>query len=137
MHFCQRTGLSRGTGRFLHVGAASRTLGNMQLRAARLCLDCEEIHEGQECPVCLSEAFVYLIRWVPVEERRTRRFPSAIKVTPEPSGAARWVRRGVFGLAVLAASRWLWQSGEPTSGDEADAASRKVPAANDSSKMST
>jgi hypothetical protein len=78
----------------------------MQLRAARLCLDCEEIHEAQECPVCLSEAFVYLIRWVPVEERRTRRLPSAIKVTPEPRGAARWVRRGVVGLAVLAASRW-------------------------------
>jgi hypothetical protein len=86
----------------------------MQLRSARLCLDCEEIHEAQECPVCLSEAFVYLTRWVPVEERRTHRLPSAIKVTPEPRGAARWVRRGVFGLAVLAASRWVWQSSDDT-----------------------
>jgi hypothetical protein len=98
----------------------------MQLRAARLCLDCEEIHEAQECPVCLSEAFVYLIRWVPVEERRTRRLPSAIKVTPEPRGAARWVRRGVVGLAVLAASRWLWRSN-----DEAGPGSKKVRAKND------
>jgi hypothetical protein len=86
----------------------------MQLRSARLCLDCEEIHDAQECPVCLSEAFVYLTRWVPVEERRTHRLPSAIKVTPEPGGAARWVRRGVVGLAVLAASRWMWQSSEDT-----------------------
>jgi hypothetical protein len=82
----------------------------MQLRTARLCLDCEEIHESQQCPVCLSEAVVYLTRWIPAEERRARRFPSAIKVTPEARGPARWVRRGVFGLAVLAASRWLWQS---------------------------
>jgi hypothetical protein len=120
MHVTPRIGLSPET------AAASRTLKGMQLRAARLCLDCEEIHEGQECPVCLSEAFVYLIRWVPVEERRTRRLPSAIKVTPEPRGAARWVRRGVMGLAVLAASRWLWQSNEET-----EPASKKVRAKND------
>jgi hypothetical protein len=82
----------------------------MQLRTARLCLDCEEIHEGQECPVCLSEAFAYLTRWVPAEERRTRRLPSATKVTPEKSGAARWAQRGVLGLALVAASRWWWQS---------------------------
>jgi hypothetical protein len=83
----------------------------MQLRTARLCLDCEEVHESQECPVCLSEAGVYLTRWIPPEERRTRRFPSAIKVTPVARDPARWVKRGVFGLAVLAASRWLWQVG--------------------------
>ena len=53
----------------------------MQLRTARLCLDCEEVHEAQECPVCLSEAFVYMTRWMPAEKRRrTRRFPSATNV---------------------------------------------------------
>jgi len=83
----------------------------MQLRTARLCLDCEEVHENQQCPVCLSEAGVYLMRWIPAEERRTRRFPSAVKVTPVASNPARWIRRGVFGLAVFAASRWLWQAG--------------------------
>ena len=91
----------------------------MQLRTARLCLDCEEIHEAQECPVCLSEAFVYLMRWVPVEERRTRRLPSATKVIPETkvmpekTGVGRWVQRGVVGLAVMAASRWLLQATPP------------------------
>ena len=90
----------------------------MQLRTARLCLDCEEIHEAQECPVCLSEAFVYLMRWVPVEERRTRRLPSATKVVPEKTGVSRWVQRGVVGLAVMAASRWLLQA-TPSNGPSA------------------
>src|SRR5262245_32500541 len=33
------------------------TLVFMQLRTARLCLDCEEVHEEQQCPVCASESF--------------------------------------------------------------------------------
>lgn len=82
----------------------------MQLRTARLCMDCEEIHEDQQCPVCASETFAFLTRWVPVEDRRIRRWPTATKVIPEKSGVARWAQRGAIGLAVMAASRWLWQS---------------------------
>lgn len=37
----------------------------MQLHTARLCLDCEEIHEEEQCPVCASLAFGYIARWVP------------------------------------------------------------------------
>ena len=44
----------------------------MQLRTARLCLDCEEVHDEYRCPVCASEAFTYLTRWVPAPERRGR-----------------------------------------------------------------
>ena len=36
----------------------------MRLDEARLCLDCEEIHEEQECPACGSEAFGFLTRWI-------------------------------------------------------------------------
>ncbi len=43
----------------------------MQLRTARLCLDCEEVHDEYRCPVCASEAFTYLTRWVPAPERRS------------------------------------------------------------------
>jgi hypothetical protein len=87
----------------------------MQLREARLCLDCEEVHDNKECPVCLSEAFAFITRWVPADERRVRRLPSATNVTPVPpdhsrSGGARWLRRGVVGLALVAASRWWWES---------------------------
>jgi hypothetical protein len=87
----------------------TRTLDRMQLRTARLCLDCEEVHEGQQCPVCASESFVYLTRWVPVEERRTRR-PRPPSVAAEPSRTARWAKRGAVGIAAIAASRWLWQA---------------------------
>src|SRR3977135_4369211 len=72
---------------------------DMQLRTARLCLDCEEVHENQECPICLSEAGVYLTRWIPPEERRARRLPAAVKVTPGARPPARWVKRGAFGRA--------------------------------------
>ena len=44
----------------------------MQLRNARLCLDCEEVHDAQICPVCASETFTFMTRWVPAPERRER-----------------------------------------------------------------
>jgi hypothetical protein len=83
----------------------------MQLRVARVCLDCEEVHEAQQCPVCASESFAFLTRWVPVDERRGPRGP-----TPPPapdaaaSAATRWVKRGVAGVALVAAGQWLWSA---------------------------
>lgn len=77
----------------------------MQLRSARLCLDCEELHEDPQCPVCTSEAFVYITRWIPVDARRTRK-----RAVPRPANAPRvstFVKGGAVGLAVLAAARWL------------------------------
>jgi hypothetical protein len=37
----------------------------MQLRNARLCLDCEEVHDSAHCPLCASESFAFITRWVP------------------------------------------------------------------------
>ena len=88
----------------------------MQLRNARMCLDCEEIHEVQQCPICASETFVYLAKWIPVEERRARR-----RVRPAPQTlpvASRWAKRGAVGLAALALSGWLWQSSRPAPPNE-------------------
>ena len=48
----------------------------MQLRAARLCLDCEELHVEDTCPVCASDRFAYLSAWLPSEERRRWRRPA-------------------------------------------------------------
>ena len=90
--------------------------GDVQLRNARLCLDCEEIHELQQCPTCASETFVYLARWIPVEERRARR-----RVRPAPQKqpvATRWAKRGAVGLAALALSGWLWQSSRPAASED-------------------
>src|SRR4051794_25349243 len=89
----------------------------MQLRAARLCMDCEELHEAQICPVCGSETFAYISRWIPAPERRqqprrpeatnpNRQAPSA---AAPPSGLARWLRRGAVGMTAVAALGWAWQ----------------------------
>lgn len=44
----------------------------MQLRKARLCLDCEELHDQRHCPVCASEAYAFLTQWMPAPERRKK-----------------------------------------------------------------
>ena len=83
------------------------TLEDMQLRNARLCLDCEEVHDGLKCPVCASDQFTYLTRWVPAPERRERPRPAAPPsaeleayrrlVAPEKTGG-RLFARALVGL---------------------------------------
>jgi hypothetical protein len=81
----------------------------MQLRLARLCLDCEEIHDAQQCPACASETFAYLTRWVPAPERRSKVRP----VQPPPATPTRLPNPGkvvglsVAGLGLLGIVRWL------------------------------
>src|SRR5687767_527745 len=58
------------------------TLECMQLRNARLCLDCEEVHDSQQCPLCASETFVFITRWVPAPERRQK--PRTGEPPPSP-----------------------------------------------------
>jgi hypothetical protein len=78
----------------------------MQLRSARLCLDCEELHEESQCPICASEAFVFLTRWVPVDDRRGRKRPVPRPASP-PVRVSRLVKGGALGLAAIATARWL------------------------------
>ena len=47
----------------------------MQLRVARLCLDCEELHRDKQCPNCASARYAFLTTWLPSEERRRWRRP--------------------------------------------------------------
>jgi hypothetical protein len=84
----------------------------MQLRTARLCLDCEELHTSNECPICASESYAFLTRWIPVNERRQRKRTSPFRtdVPQETSSVRRWMKRGAAGVAVLALTRWIWQS---------------------------
>ena len=51
----------------------------MQLRTARLCLDCEEVHSEMRCPSCASETFTYITRWIPAPERRQLPRPTTSK----------------------------------------------------------
>jgi hypothetical protein len=87
----------------------------MQLRNARLCLNCEEIHAAAHCPVCASESFAFVSRWIPAEERRRdqRPRPAAPPPSSQNRGHGRWVKRGAAGVAVIAASRLLWQLSRP------------------------
>jgi hypothetical protein len=55
----------------------------MQLRVARLCLDCEELHAESSCPVCASDRYAHLTAWLPVEERRRWRRPPPAGAPPE------------------------------------------------------
>jgi hypothetical protein len=48
----------------------------MQMRVARLCLDCEELHTDNTCPRCASESYAFLSNWLHVEERRRWRRPA-------------------------------------------------------------
>jgi hypothetical protein len=96
----------------------------MQLRNARLCLDCEEVHDAQQCPMCASETFAFITRWVPARERRAR--PRATEpprtedletyremLTPEPPPPTVWklAQRGALGLALFGVAGWLWKAG--------------------------
>src|SRR5687767_26759 len=99
----------------------------MQLRNARLCLDCEEVHDAQQCPTCASETFAFITRWVPARERRARPRtaepprPEDLQtyreiLTPEPQPTSVWklAQQGALGLALVGVAGWLWK----TSGTE-------------------
>ena len=94
----------------------------MQLKIARVCLDCDEVHDAQHCPVCASEAFAYLTRWVPAPERRAR--PRATTspeadvyrelTQPDSSTPKRGhlLKRSALGVIVIAAAGWIWRLNE-------------------------
>jgi len=85
----------------------------MQLRTARLCLDCEELHEGQTCPICASESFAFISRWVPSQQRqqRSRRVAEApaTRATGDKRSSAGKVVKSIAGLAALSLAGWAWQ----------------------------
>ena len=96
----------------------------MQLRNARLCLDCEEVHDAQQCPTCASETFAFMTRWVPARDRRARPRPVEPPkpeeletyqqmLTPEDERATSWklAQRGALGLALFGVAGWLWKTG--------------------------
>ena len=70
----------------------------MQLRVARLCLDCEELHTDNTCPRCASESYAFLRNWLQVEERRRWRRPAAEDSNGDGEGIGksigRWIRGG-------------------------------------------
>ncbi|HWO73656.1 MAG TPA: hypothetical protein VNN21_08860 [Dehalococcoidia bacterium] len=106
-----------------HLPSWLRYRGVMQLRVARLCLDCEEIHDAQACPVCASEAFAFLSRWVPAPERRMRPRPAtspeaeAYRELLAPNKPPRpWVKRSLVGLTIVGLAGWALKRGDRRGG---------------------
>ncbi len=91
----------------------------MQLRVARLCLDCEELHTGDCCPVCASERYAFISTWLPSEERRRWRRPG-----PRHARAG----QGPFRTLQRAIDRWMGDAdAEDASGPLKTRASDHVP----------
>jgi hypothetical protein len=111
----------------------------MRLAVARICLDCDEVHDREECPVCGSETFAFLTRWVTPTARggqdqaqRPRRgvegaarteqiaaLRKILKPDEEPEERPRrWplVARGALGLALVGLARLAWRT-RPVSDD--------------------
>ena len=113
----------------------------MQLRNARLCLDCEEVHESQQCPLCASETFVFITRWVPAPERRQKPRSSAPPPSPEvdtyrellnqqdDSAGWRFVKRGAMGLALFGVASLVFRNrdGRKDDADHAGSSRRDEP----------
>jgi hypothetical protein len=102
----------------------------MRLMNARLCLDCEEVHDQQHCPVCSSESFAFLTRWVtpsdtvaaeaaprasrpsnPVDRReQVDAYRQILNPAPPSAKRGKLVARGALGLALLGVARLLWRA---------------------------
>jgi hypothetical protein len=78
----------------------------MQLRVARLCIDCEEVHDALQCPVCASETFEYVTRWVPTHERRAHKRPPVPPPSP-PASKSKIVGYGILGLGIVGLTQWF------------------------------
>lgn len=108
----------------------------MRLANARLCLDCDEVHEDARCPTCASESFAFITRWVTPERATPPRVPpqppsetadtyrALLDPQARPRGAARrLLRGGAIGLAVLGAAGW-WLRRRPDDMGGPETASR-------------
>jgi hypothetical protein len=84
----------------------------MKLGEARLCLDCDEVHDSQQCPICTSESFAFITRWVPGDDHRTRVRMSPSAAPPARTPGSRLVKRGAIGLAAVAVAGWLLGRGD-------------------------
>jgi hypothetical protein len=111
----------------------------MRLMNARLCLDCEELHDQQHCPVCGSESFAFLTRWVtpsdtvtaeaapraarppdPVDRReQVDVYKQLLNPNSTPPRRGRLVVRGALGLALIGLARMVWRAA-PEPKKEAD-----------------
>ena len=124
----------------------------MKLVNARLCLDCEDVHDEQHCPVCGSESFAFMTRWVTPSDSATveastqqpeaQRPPDAVDrrkqlhrreqvdayrqmLNPTPARRGRMVAGGALGLALIGVARMLWRATPSAKDAGGDGAARR------------
>ncbi len=106
----------------------------MQLQSARLCLDCDEVHDAQQCPhVRVGDLRVHHpLGAVPDRPDRPQKRPRkpgrrrarkrSVRIArcfnPNRSGGKwRTIRRGAVGLALFGIAGWLWRkNNRPSAG---------------------
>jgi len=100
----------------------------MQLHTARLCFNCEDVHDQPICPACGSDSFAYISRWIPASERPARvlerpsqdtaeTYRQLLDTTRQTSGAKRWMTGGMVGLAAITMAGWAWRRKAAARGD--------------------
>ena len=78
----------------------------MQLRKARLCLDCEELHDQRQCPVCASATYAFLTQWMPAPERRKKPRPATFGSERPAARSAEAEAHNTAGAVLSTIVRW-------------------------------
>ena len=87
----------------------------VDLRRARLCLDCEVIFEGPQCPACTSQSFVPVTRWIrPTEQRETPRLPTEAPPHASKKQGGGVLKKSLYvGLGAYGVWKMLFQPARP------------------------
>ncbi|MBI3696860.1 MAG: hypothetical protein HY238_18740 [Acidobacteria bacterium] len=84
----------------------------IELKRARLCLDCEMIFEGAACPACTSGSFVPVTRWI-----RPTELTELVQPAPLPPPAPkprRLLRKSLYvGLGAYGVWKMLFEPSRP------------------------
>lgn len=94
----------------------------VELRRAKLCLDCEVIFDGPRCPACTSETFVPVKRWIRPTERVAA--PPSAPPPAQPVSKSRRLLKGSLyaGLGAYGVWKMLFEPSprrrrKPTAGE--------------------
>jgi len=88
----------------------------VDLRKARLCLDCEVIFDAPQCPACTSETFIPITRWVRPTERRIEARPVPPPAPPETTSRPRRIlKKSLYvGLGAYGVWKMLFEPPKPS-----------------------
>ena len=91
----------------------------MELRRARLCLDCEMIFDAPQCPACASGSFIPITRWIRPSQTEPAPRASAgesgeTSGAPAPKAPRRLLRKSVYvGLGAYGLWKMLFEPPMP------------------------